>query len=352
MDVLRPAAEHAQRAFPGQPAVRAAVLSTLGRTYYDLGLWAEAEAASRAALAIRDSLYGDEPHADRIQSIEEIARLDFRAGRRSAVRGYRLALRLRAERYGPRSREAIRGWIAYGDILEESGDSDGARRAVRRALALARSAFGPQSLEAAYALDELAFLQLQYDEVAEADSALATLVALARGYYAPDAPELATVLQHQSIARLFLGDIDAAERLNAEALRIREARFDAGHPDLNETRGIRAAVLVERGRFAEAEAIMRRAAEAFDAGLVHPDPFQQHLARAEWGAALAGLGRTAEAERLLRPSVAWLRERLGDRHNWTRHQARHLADLYDVTGRLDDARPYRALADAPVASSR
>jgi serine/threonine-protein kinase len=345
VDVLRPAAERAQTAFPDQPDVRAAILYTVGRTYLDLGLWSEAERATMAALALRDSLHGRRPHLDRIQSADEAARLaKMRNAERDALGWGARALAMRQQLHGAESLSAAEGLGRYADLLAWFGHFDDAFARHREALALADRVGQSRAPEAADIRLSFALLHLQTGQVAAADSVLGQLERFTRG---TDTATRALGLHYRAGAALFLGEIGRAERLNAVARRALEARFEASHPLLNEARGIHAALLVERGRFAEAERIMRSVAEAFEASLGGTTRYEVHLARAEWGAALAGLGRTADAERLLRPATDRLRASIGDGNPWTRHQAAHLADLYDRLGRPADARRYRQVATAP-----
>jgi serine/threonine-protein kinase len=347
VDVLRPAAEQAQVAFPDRQDVRASVLHTVGRTYLDLGLWEEARQATHQALAIRDSLYGNTPHEERIQSYGVAARVAQMRNDTSGIGWARRALGLRVARHGRNSAEVAEGLMLYGDILAWFGRHDAALAALKSGLTIAERSAGLHSPQANETRMSIALVYMQTDRAAEADALFEALVASARRHGSADDLNLGLYLHRQSVTALFQRNVARATRLNAEALELLEARFDGDHPQLNEARGIRAALLIEHGQFEEAEPIMRAAVEAFESSFGGTDRFELHLARAELGAALAGLGRTAEAELLLRPGTERLREKFGDRYGWTRHAARHLADLYDATGRAAEARRYRWIADAP-----
>ena len=246
----------------------------------------------------------------------------------------------------------VRSLWRYAEALQDDGAVGEAERTLRHAIAVAERLGGPESMPAAEARHTLSLLYLSTGREAEAEPLLADLVALGRRLLPPDDPDLAMVLGDQALARLFLGDVEAAERLNAEALRIQSARFDAGHTVLEETRGVRAAVLMERGRYREAEATLRRVAAAFETGFDGPGHYEKTIAGAGLGVALLGQGRLDEAEPLLRENTDRLRRQLGDANGWTRIAAGHLADLYARTGRPGAAAPYRALADQTPADAR
>jgi hypothetical protein len=150
--------------------------------------------------------------------------------------------------------------------------------------------------------------------------------------------------------RLLLGHPDEARRLLAEALRRRSARYDPGQPTLAEAQALYAVARLHAGppaaHAAEAERLLRTALPALAGG----DPYRETgpIARLALARAVAARGRAVGPDSL-RASVATVRDALGPRHGWTRYAARSLADLYDAAGRPDEARPYRALADAPPA---
>ena len=350
-DVLRPAAQATATAFADRPGVRAAVLQTLGTAYIELGLWDDAERALLTSRALLDSLHGDAPHPDRAQAYDALGRLELWRGRSAdSRRWYAEALRQRQAVFGAWSVEVVNSLWKYAEALHDDGALGEAERVLLHAIAVAEEAAGPQSIAAAEARHVLSLLYLTTGREDEALPILDGLVTLGRQVLPPDDPDLVMVIGHLALAHLFLGDLDAAERLNGEALRAQSARFDAGHTVLEETRGVRAAILLERGRYAEAEGILRRAAAAFEAGFDGPGHYEQTIAAAGLGAAIAGQGRLAEAEPVLRQATDRLREQLGDGNGWTRFAARRLADLYARTGRPDAAATYRALAAPPAAA--
>ena len=91
-EALEEGAERVGQSFADQPAVRAAVRDTIGKTYESLGWYEEAESLYRRALAIRENTHGAE-HPQVAVVINNLAVLCSSQGNRDeAKKLYRQAL--------------------------------------------------------------------------------------------------------------------------------------------------------------------------------------------------------------------------------------------------------------------
>ena len=324
-DALRLGLRSADTAFTDRPAVRAAVLHTLGRTSLDLGLYDDAAPPLHEALRIREALPA--APADRIETLDALALLGmWRPDLADADALFERSLVLRRAAYGAASLEHAVGLANLAEHRSEQGDGGGALALLDRASAIVT---GGPSIAAGEVLFVHAIAALHAGAIPQADSAFAGLretgqALIATGELAPDDERIATVLVGLSQTRRLLGHADEARRLAAEALERRAARYDPGHPLLSEAQLFHAVGLAETGRPARAERLLRAALPALAGG----DPYDEShpLARIELAHAVAAQGRPVDPD-TLRDALAAVHEAVGASHPWSRYAARRLRAL-------------------------
>ena len=322
-----------------QPEVRAAIHRTLGITFMGLGLHADATPHLQAALAIRSRLYADAAHPERIQSIDDLALLAYRLEDvEQADSLQQIALDLFRQADGARSPEVATrlARLASNRPLAE------AEPLFAEALDIVTEHHGPDAYETVDVLLKHATQRMTFGDWVGADSLFARALRVAERHGYGDALETSMLRTNWSSNAFYLGHYDQAERLLRRALAVQQTLLPDDHPRLAETRSNWSGVLVEKGRYSEAERLLRHTRTVF----IREQPawWARYAAGAELGAALAGQGRDAEAEPMLRENVDAMRRTAGDAHGWTRHFARHLVAFYDSRGRPSDAAPYRQLA--------
>ncbi|MEM1043521.1 MAG: tetratricopeptide repeat protein, partial [Bacteroidota bacterium] len=322
VDALRPAAAAAADAFPEQPEVRAAVLHTLGETYLELGLYDEAEAPLRAALALRDSFHLG-PHPERIETLDALGLLGLWEPTITGADSFYLrSLDLRRQRYGQQSAEYAVGLARQTERLLEYGDPAEAVAVAEEAVGAALAAAGPRSEAMGEALFVLGTTRMRVERYAAADSALSALLNLALEITPPSDPRLGELHAVLGATRILRGQPERAEPVLRRVLDFRTARYDPGHPYLAEAQQLYAIVLAEEGRYGEAEQLLRTALPTLATG--NPYSFSAPLAVAELAAVGAAQGRPVALDSL-RAAVDALGESLGPEHAWTRRAAGHLA---------------------------
>jgi tetratricopeptide (TPR) repeat protein len=101
--------------------------------------------------------------------------------------------------------------------------------------------------------------------------------------------------------------------------------------------------LVEQRKYSQAEPVLREALTYREKG--DKDDWQLYRAQAFLGAALNGLKRYPEAEKLLLSGQQGLKQRVSrmpaDQKKWVRFSAEQIVDLYSSWGRPDDAAEWR-----------
>ncbi|MGE0478830.1 MAG: tetratricopeptide repeat protein [Phycisphaerae bacterium] len=379
--------------FADEPDVEAAVRTTIGDTFANLGYYAVADEHLRAALAIRRARLGDD-HVDTAATAMSLARVLRDMERfEEALPVCALALATHRARLGAENAVYARNLILYGDVCRRAPNGyREAERAYREGIDLFTQLEGRHSAPVAAALGNLGSLLFdlfRYDEAgqvmkegqelarevfgrahsvaimnthnyasflvargraAEAEPLVADTVAAALELYGPQHPETARTLFLLADLALRRDDPLAAEPLARQAFGVRETLLPEDHRLLRFSMLQLADVLARRATpdaLDEAEWLLERVApqcvqvaELIDWSCV--------LAAGVRGAVLTARGRFEEAEAALCRSyelTVWMR---GARSIDARDALNRLILLYDQWRRPELAQAHReALAKLP-----
>jgi serine/threonine protein kinase/tetratricopeptide (TPR) repeat protein len=148
------------------------------------------------------------------------------------------------------------------------------------------------------------------------------------------------------------GRFDQAGPLYRQGLADTKARFGADHPRTARGFGALGWHLLRAGQPAEAEPVLRECLAIREKK--EPDAWATFLTKSLLGGALLGQKKYAEAEPLLRDGYEGMKQREAKvppiEKNRLAEAAERLAQLYDATGRADEARAWRAKVPAPPAN--
>jgi tetratricopeptide (TPR) repeat protein len=364
-----------------EPEVRAALLDTMGRVYYALGLYGKAEPLARDGLTIRRQALGE--HLDVARSLNTLATvLDAKGDYAGAEALYREALAMRRKLLGNEHPDVARSLNNLATVLDDKGDYAGAEALHRETLAMLRKLLGNEHPAVASSLNNLAIvlrkkgdyagaealhrealamrrklLGNEHRNVAESLNNLASVLdgkgdyAGAEAGYREALPMLRKLLgnEHPDVAASLdnladvlreKGDYAEAEALYHEALTMRRKLLGNEHPAVAETLIGLGTLLVKRGDAGPAEALLLEALHIREKGLPkgHPDIAETQSAL---GGCLAALGRYHEAEPLLLESYGVLKSKRGEHSSAVRAAAERLVRLYEALGKPEKASKYR-----------
>ncbi len=145
------------------------------------------------------------------------------------------------------------------------------------------------------------------------------------------------------------GRFAEAEALYRRALPLADRLHGARSEQGFEVRHALGGLLLERGGVAEAESLLRDASRAADAAFP-AGHWRAAAARRDYGGALLLAGKLAEAEAPLREALDALEVALGETHRETRRVREFLLSLYERTGEAAKAEEMRELLDAASTS--
>lgn len=322
-----------------QPEVRAAIMSTIGRTYAELGRYDEAEPLFVSALDIYRGLHAGD-HADVAAALHQLGSLAHQRGHFArAEEWYHEALAMRRRLFGSVH-------LAVADTIASLGSAHWAldkrteaEALNREALAIRRQMLGDEHISIAQSLHNLALAVRALGRYDEAIQLYKEALAMRRRLMGNDHPDVVYTLNNLGFLLYDLDRLDEAEPLLREALETRRRVLPANHPHLalslnNYAQLLRKKNDLKRARTLALEALALHRMLGNDA---HPFVVADTL---------ANLGRIHEAMSDPAGAEIYYREAL-DRHRqlWGRGYFRTLRTLRSTIGvlvaqgHLDEARP-------------
>lgn len=357
------------------------ILQTHGELLRDDGEFDRAEAELREALALHRRM------GDRADRLREAMVLDFlahvildRDGDAEEAAGYyRQSLELKRQALGDNDLLVAESRNNLAQALQLLEQFDDAEAAFRESLAVFRRELGDDP-EVAMVIGNLGVLLAETGRAEEAEDALREALEIDLRHYQPDHRAIAQDRDNLAWALRLQRDYDAAEAEYLEALAIRRQRYgerhletiesisnlanlysDSGryeqaveplrtvnarlgetlpadHPYHSQGRINLAVVLVETGNRAEAETLLREAAD-MRRDAVGENSLAVADAEVRLGSLLVDQERHDEAGTLLTRVLSTLRDHHGDRPNYVSRTLFELGKVHRATGNCAEAEP-------------
>ena len=295
---VRTALDHAAARIPGsfdrQPIVEASIRQTIGRAYFDLGVYPEAQRQWERAVDLRRRVLGPD-HPDTLTSVNDLA-------------------------------DAYRVQSAYAQ----------AEPLVINVLDTRRRVFGGDHPATLSSMNDLANLYLDEGKYAQADPLLTKALEVQRRVLGPDHPDTLATMHDLAQAHFDEGQFGPAESLEIQALEARRRVLGEEHPQTARSRNLLGLLYQREGKYAPAEALFDQTVEVQRRvlGEEHSDTLtsMNNLAsvyRTE--------GKYAPAEALYTRVLEIRRRVLGEEHANTLISMNNLAVLYSAEGKFDQA---------------
>ncbi len=340
-DLLARAARRAEGELAGQPLVLAEVLSTLGFTYYQLSLYAEAEPLLRRALGLYEQHLGPGSVPGAMARLRLGALLNWDSRSAEALRELEQAV-AQLRRHQPRARAELAEALAeLGSAQLVAGDYDRAQPALEEAMTLCRDIGPAADPTLASVLGDLSTLLGNLGRREESMARNEEAIALNRRL--PDGRmNLATALSNQADWELRLDQFDRALAAANESLTLREELFGPRSSPVALAHARLAQIhLAASNVTAALDHGQRAVAMARDTlGAGHRD-LQFHLR--QLGLALHYAGRLDEAVTTLREALANARQNYPSNHLAVLSNQGYLAEALAARNEPGDRAEARAL---------
>jgi tetratricopeptide (TPR) repeat protein len=292
--MLNRSARRAQTELSDQPGMQARVLATLGRAYTELGLFDEARGTVEAALP---SIEKAGPSG--AEAVLTLATLYARDGKvdqsRALIRRAEALLGTDQTKHG-----RLRGLTAMAQarLLFREADLDGGLARLEDALGYYRGAKDVTPRELAAVLHNRALMLADMGRFDDAEKSLREALIVTQRALGPS--HVLTARAWQALARnsYQAGRLEAAERQIDSAAKIERVIVERDDPVLGDALLLQGQILVELGRYAEAEGALREAIAVLSKAYGGPH-FSIGFAQAFLAIAQAEQGRTSAALRAI-----------------------------------------------------
>jgi len=323
--------------FAGQPDVEATMRMTLGETYYQLGLYDEAEAQYARALALREPLFGTR-HPDVVRAQKQLAFLWVQQDRLDPADSL-LTIALASARTF-RGEDELLGTVlsTLGSVRYWQGDPEASLDFHLQAAEAMEKADEPNEVEIAAAYGNVAVALHALGRDDEALVYMERELEVYRRAYEPTNARIAMALRNLSAGYFGVRRYDDAVRTNEEAIALFRRTVDPDSPDLATTLSNHAPTLIKVGRYAEAEAAAREAMGIYERTVgTETQNYAAALLKASQAQELQG--ETAEAEAGIRRAITIFRRTSPEDHPAMGYSQLALGKLLAAEGRDREAAP-------------
>ena len=276
--------------FADQPLVRARLLQSIARTYFELGLLQDAR-----------------------EPLEEV-------------------IRLRAEHLGEDDQETLMSRLALADLLSKLGRREEALEMTQAIVDRRLAVLGPDDELTLNARSHLGGILNRLGRWDEAEEIWTDTWQRRRRLFGPDDPSTLMSLNNVGVIHATLGQYDEAEEAWRELVRRRRELLGPNHPTYRSSLSNLGLLLLDRGKLREARAFLEESLESYreELGDDHPETL-----RAMHGVASLrmSMGDYEGARELLRENYEGRRRVLGPEHP---DCLRALVSLGNIEGKCGD----------------
>ncbi len=332
------AAARVEEKFAKQPLVEASIRETLGETYFDLGVYPEAERHLQRAFDLRSRFLGAE-HADTLGTQVNLAVMLNESNKLiEAEQLLTKALKIERRFYGEDNPETLHALSALGTNYRAQGKSARSEEVLRHALERARRSPGIDPQIVQNLLAELSETLAAQQKWAQAAELAMDRLQMSRKLNGPEHPN--TVGSMSLLASYYarLGKYSEAEALYQQVIEIQRRVRGVDHPNRLQTMAGLANLYGREGKFEESKQLYLTVIAAW-----------RRVAGDEGTRTLIAINnlaflylknrRYADAEPLLVNVLAIRRRVSGEEHPETLITAGNLARVYAGQGKYEQAEP-------------
>ena len=245
--------------FAAQPALQAELYDVVADVNHDLGRYAEAEAALRKSIAIREKL-GNPDDPDLIASVSSLGTALEMQGRLDAAEtAFRRALASRRKIHQAPHANITHAIVKLGNLLHDHHKIPEATALFEEALAARDSLMDQQTLERAESIHNLGTLAIKLARYQDAESLHQLALSLRRKLSPTETPAIAGSLSDLAFICHMQLRLPESEKFDREALAINRRILGPEHPDTALTLNNLGVVLHDQRKYPEAESMLREA---------------------------------------------------------------------------------------------
>jgi eukaryotic-like serine/threonine-protein kinase len=324
--------------FDTQPLVEASIRQTIGNTYYDLGLFPEAQRELERALSLRRRVLGEE-HPDTLSSMNLQAYLYEHEGKYSeAEKLFAKVLEARRRVLGEEHRDTLGSMSGLSFVYHRQGKNAQAEALSAKTLDIERRVLGEEKPQTLSTMIVLGSVYVDEGKYPQAEALNVKLLGVQRRVLGQEHPNTLSSMNNLAGVYINQGKYGQAEALLTSLLDVQRRVLGEEHPDTFRTIGNLAALFSDQGRYSQSEALFTNLlnTQRRVLGEEHPETLNNtnNLANMYWFQ-----GKFAQAEVLYSRILEIRRRLLGEEHRQTLNTKEGLASAYDRQGKYAQAEP-------------
>jgi tetratricopeptide (TPR) repeat protein/tRNA A-37 threonylcarbamoyl transferase component Bud32 len=333
--------------FESQPVVEASIRQTIGHTYYDLGLFPEAQRQLERAVDLRRGSLGDNSLGT-LASTSELAQLYRDEGKYAQAESLFTTLLERQRRaLGKEHADTLNTMLYLGRVYRDEAKFDQAESMLRSALEAQRRTKGEQHPDTLDTMTEVGLLLTHQEKYDQAKPLYVRALEGERRVHGEEHPDTLTVMNNLGAMYYAQKNFEEAAPLFEKVLGVRRRVLGGEHPETLISMNNVGAAYRELGKYTQAEQLYTQALEIRRRlqGAEHPDAL---TVATNLGGLYTSEGRYEDAEALLSKVLVTRTRVLGKEHPNTLNTQWGLGEAYRRQGKPERAEPLFAT----VAESR
>lgn len=244
-----------------QPAIKAAVLDTIGSAYLGLGLPDEAQPLIEQGLSVRRALFGGDS-TDVARSLYSLNRVHEKKGDLATAEALaRQSLAINRQQTGETSVETAGSLCRLGVIEKEKGELAAAEKLLQSCLDIRRARLGQYHEDVTIPLDNLAFIARERNDSLVAEKYLNEALEIDRRSRSAEHPQYARHLLRLANVTHDLGDTAKAEQLYRRSVELMRRVLGPQHPETIDALSAMGTFQMESGRLDEAKETLTQVLE-------------------------------------------------------------------------------------------
>ncbi len=257
--ILDRTAERVGSELTNQPAVEAELRGLIGRVYFEIGNYDQAEKMQRAALAINLRLFGQESPAT-AASLNDLALALYKEGKLTeAENANEEALTIRRHIFGNVNEDVAASLNGLAVVYRHQRKLAESESLSRESIAIRQRLFGDESPEVADSLHNLAIVLGEEGKGAESEATARELLAIRVKQVGSENPLVAAALQDLAWAVGSNGKPAESESFQRQALTMQQKFLGDTHPDVSASLTTLGERMRRDGNVSEAHAVLNAA---------------------------------------------------------------------------------------------
>jgi tetratricopeptide (TPR) repeat protein len=248
--------------FGGQPAIEASIRQTIGSTYRDLALYADAQQQMEKALALRQRVLGA-THPDTLTSMQQLGTLYILQGKNGPAESVLTkVLENQLRLTGEGNQETLETMNSLAAAISAQGRHGQAEALYLRTLRAERRLRGEAHPDTLGVMNNLVSEYINEGQYARAEELCRTLVAIRRRVLGDEHPSTLMSMNNLGVIARNLGKYAEAETLLTTSLDARRRVVGADHPLTLGSLVSLALVYQAQAKYAQAEPLLLQGLEA------------------------------------------------------------------------------------------